>query len=162
MKKHTKIPPKVDLQKAKFSGGQLLKRQAVYPLETFSFIKITLTVRIEVEAILNPEQYTDGFLSHLEHSTDTQRNNLDETAFCVCLFSPTYLFLTDRWMGWLYLIHWQCKALSSLTAIINGFERWNKCCSMVHWAEWRAVPSPVSLRMIYLMSATLCLDQKCF
>lgn len=82
--------------------------------------------------------------------------------FCVCLFSLTFWFLTDGWMGWLYLIHWHCKALTSLTAIINGFKRWNKCCSMVHWAEWRAVPSPVSLHRIYLMIATARLDQKCF
>lgn len=49
MKQNTKIPPELDLQKAKFSGGQLLKRQAVNPFETFSFIKTTLTERIEVE-----------------------------------------------------------------------------------------------------------------
>lgn len=68
-----KIPPELDLQKAKFSGGQLLQRQAVNPLDTFSFAKITLTVRIEVKAKpLNPEQNTDWFLSALAHSTDTQ------------------------------------------------------------------------------------------
>lgn len=49
------------------------------------------------------------------------------------------------------------SALTSLVVMINGSEIQNNCSNKVHWAEWRAMPSSMSLRVMYSVIATFCL-----
>lgn len=84
--------------------------------------------------------------------SNTQVPRLISCIFCEpCLAKDTFFPWCPSRITWL---HGAVSALISLAVATNIFRIGNRCFNMLHWAEWRTIPSLVSMYMIYSMIAT--------